>query len=125
MTIVDVRRWEQVCVDDALSLSEKRCVLRHLDNGHLSGIPAMMKPRAYIFEKKTFAPVDGLELVDGWLVRGSGDAYLFTQDPPGNGVPTQGDEGTDWVPKNDVRIYQPTPEFEAPLPKRDLIDFVD
>lgn len=126
MTVIDIDCYETLRVEEGLTMPEKRCVIGFLDNGELPGRPAVMKPREYIFRKKTFTPVDGHDLVYGWIVRETESAYLFSQEPPdGRQEPTQATDGTDWVPKNDVWIYQRTPGFEAPLPRRSRIDFLD
>lgn len=123
MTIINLDGATRLRVDGALEDREKHAVLKLLDDPSLPGAPGVMKPREWVIRKKSFTPIDGYQLVLGWVVRTTDDAYLFSQEPPdGRPEPHQGHEGTDWVPRNDVVIFQRSRSFTAPPPKRSLMD---
>lgn len=126
MTVVKVQGWRDIQADDALSDPERDMVLVLLDEKPLGNATAVMKTEPWLLEEKTFETAEGVSLVVGRVAFETDKAFLFTQEPyVDDERPDAMDDGTDFVPKSQVRIYKRASGFDATLPSRSLSEFVD
>lgn len=106
--------------DDELPSRARDVVYRELSDG----APAVLYLPGWLYKKKSF---DALEddvqraLVPGRLVATTEKAYLFTQDEGAD--PNEAEDGTDWVPRSETRVYLPTAALDDEPRPATLDDF--